>query len=164
MDHGSGQNLDKVRSICKNPEWTAVGVKKQPVMYNDSKDGKTPEHIHPDSVKRNRVMSVFAHWANRWILYIDLSKTSLHSQIVAIIFDLLGIWSVFLICNWATFRSLASYWVCQIWKSVSCWSIQHNRIVKAELNSFLQLFVAILYIFTIIFIQWNSNGMKIKAG
>jgi hypothetical protein len=29
----------------------SVGFKKQPVMYNDSKDGKTPEHIHPNNVQ-----------------------------------------------------------------------------------------------------------------
>jgi hypothetical protein len=69
MDHGSGQSLNKVRNNCKNPDLTAVGVKKQPVMNDYRKDGKTPEHIHPDSVQRNRVMSVIAHWANEWILF-----------------------------------------------------------------------------------------------
>jgi hypothetical protein len=69
MNHGSGQSLDKVRNTCKNPGCTAVRVKKQPVMYDYSKDGKTPEHIHPDSVQGNRIMTVIAHWANEWILY-----------------------------------------------------------------------------------------------
>ena len=63
MNHGSGQSLDKVRNICKNPDRTAVGIKKQPVMNDYCKDGKTPEHIHPDSVKRKRIMSVIAHCA-----------------------------------------------------------------------------------------------------
>ena len=70
MDHSSGQGLDKVRNICKNPDRTAVGVKKQPVMNNYSKDGKTPEHIHPDSVQGNRILSVIAHCANELILFL----------------------------------------------------------------------------------------------
>jgi hypothetical protein len=76
MNHRSGQSLDKVRNICKNPDRTAVGDKKQPVMYNDSKDGKTPEHIHPDSVQVNRTMSVIAHWLMSGFYFYFLQLTA----------------------------------------------------------------------------------------